>query len=139
LTEPEIHPSLAETPVIEDTPSETATAASSQRPPDISKKEKRRAKEAKKKAEEEPQPKPARSKGRNLPPPKPNAKDAPIDDAFVVPKAHKGKKKPAEVKQVEDFGDDKVGKVMEGILEKRGKMLDRWEGAWDGRLDVRGG
>ncbi|KAL7419810.1 hypothetical protein Q5752_005726 [Cryptotrichosporon argae] len=130
--------------------------------PQVSKRDKRRAKEARKKAEEgearaaaKEARKQTKKAGGTPAPPVARGRDE-WDDAaragtsrkeggkkaggggggsggFEVPKK-KGKGKAVREPEV-DFGDDKVAAVVDGIEEKRGKLMDKWAGAWNGLVD----
>ncbi|OCF34510.1 hypothetical protein I316_03551 [Kwoniella heveanensis BCC8398] len=121
-------------------------------PAEVSKRDKRRAKEARKKAEEEErkaafkEARKAAKKGQLLPDalaqqeekltrdktdiPRGQAKD----DGFVLPKQKgkggKGKGKAADRVVIDEFSQEKVDKVLEGIKEKREKMLEKWGDYW---------
>ncbi|WVQ94337.1 hypothetical protein IAU59_001416 [Kwoniella sp. CBS 9459] len=117
-------------------------------PIELSKRDKRRAKEARKKAEEEErkaamkEAKKAAKKGYPPPPDTLAQQDEKLakgktgqakDDGFVMPKQKgkggKGKGKPEKV-VVDEFSEEKVKKVVEGVKEKREKMLEKWGDKW---------
>ncbi|WVF66725.1 hypothetical protein IAT40_001467 [Kwoniella sp. CBS 6097] len=121
-------------------------------PAELSKRDKRRAKEARKKAEEEER-KAAMKEARKAakkgqPPPDTLAQqeeklnkgrtEVPRgqakDDGFVMPKQKgkggKGKGKAEKVVVVDEFSEEKVIKVVEGIKERREKMLEKWGDKW---------
>ncbi|WVR04088.1 hypothetical protein IAU60_001087 [Kwoniella sp. DSM 27419] len=130
---------------------------------ELSKRDKRRAREAKKKAEEEArkaelkEARKAAKKGLPIPAPYvpdtfaqqedklrrgkevPIPKGAAKDDGFVMPKQKgkgaKGRGKAEKEAKPDEFGDDKVQKVVGGINEKREKMLEKWGENWSDLVD----
>ena len=108
--------------------------------PDVSKRDKRRAKEARKKAEEEAQKLSAANKRRALKNKKPAdslaQQDGKLDkgDAFVLPNAKKQamkkSSKPGPSPLADEFSDSKVSRAIEAVREKREKMAEKWGDHW---------
>nr|XP_019012381.1 uncharacterized protein I206_03228 [Kwoniella pini CBS 10737]OCF51162.1 hypothetical protein I206_03228 [Kwoniella pini CBS 10737] len=128
------------TPIPDDDLKSDAEEEGSERPSEMSKKDKRRAKEARKKAEEEnrklalKEARKAAKKGQSsihdtrAEQEEKLSKDK--DDGFSMPKQKgKGKGK-AKVDVVDEFAEEKVAKVVEGIKEKKEKMLEKWGENW---------
>ncbi|OCF78359.1 hypothetical protein I204_00297 [Kwoniella mangroviensis CBS 8886] len=134
--------SLPTTPRPDDTPEngddDQSDVPDSEKTPELSKKEKRRAKEARKKEEEEArkvalkEARKAAKKGRgSVPAPAQKGKGKAKDDGFTMPKQkRKPNKGKGKVEQVDEFSQEKIDKVVEGIKEKREKMLEKWGDDW---------
>ncbi|WVQ83519.1 hypothetical protein IAT38_005660 [Cryptococcus sp. DSM 104549] len=123
------------------------TVVDSEKPSELSKRDKRRAKEARKKAEEDERKaamKEARKAAKKgIPPPEAsnapvpvNGKKGKVDDGFEQPKqkgkgaAKGGKAKGGKAPQVDEFSEEKVNRVLEGVKEKREKMVEKWGDDW---------
>lgn len=135
----------------EDLPRETSQpitpADDDDAPSEISKRDKRRAKEAKKKAAEEAEHlarKEARKASKKTQAPhdtlleqndrlrKDDGKSR-NDEDFTTPRTKKGKGKQTRSQQLPDeFSDEKVGKSVRAINTHREKILDKWGEQWDG-------
>nr|XP_019049923.1 hypothetical protein I302_00343 [Kwoniella bestiolae CBS 10118]OCF28853.1 hypothetical protein I302_00343 [Kwoniella bestiolae CBS 10118] len=145
LLDPESE-SLPITPDRNETPENGDDALSdgpSERPSEMSKKDKRRAKEARKKEEEEArktalkEARKAAKKGQALADTRIQQeeklnKGKAKDDGFTMPKQKgrsKGKGK-EKAEPVNEFSQEKVDKVVEGIKERREKMIEKWGDNW---------
>lgn len=129
----------------EDGPSEAESKAT--KAPEMSKRDKRRAREARKKAEEEERKaaakearKAAKKAGGGAPPPPPLSKKEKEVASFVQPK-RKGDKGKGKGKKVEEKAatQQDIEKVAEEVNSLRSKMTDKWAEDWTGMVGrVRG-
>lgn len=123
----------------EDGASETDSKAA--KAPEMSKRDKRRAREARKKAEEEErkaaakEARKAAKKGGAAPPPPPPSKKEKEVASFVQPK-RKGDKGRGKGKKVEEKAvtQQDVEKVAEEVNSLRSKMTDKWAEDWTGMV-----
>lgn len=130
--------------------SDSEAARESDKTSELSKRDKRRAREARKKAEEEERKaafKEARKAAKKAGAPvetftshlQSDRKDKENDDGFVVPR-QKGRistksgktAKGGRAQEEDDFSDERVAKVIAGIQEKREKMVEKWGDSWTG-------
>ena len=110
------------------------------KPPEVSKRDRRRAKEARRKAEEEAEKLSAANQRRAMKKQKPTDSLAQQDDkldkgdAFVSPNMKKpaikkgNKVQPSPLK--DDFGNTKLLRAIEAVREKREKIADKWGNEW---------
>lgn len=129
---------------------DNGVAGKSDKISELSKRDKRRAREARKKIEEEERKaafkeakKAARKAGASVEtfvlPQQSDRKDKGDDDGFVAPK-QKGKNstkggkgtKGGREHEENDYSDERVAKVVAGIQEKREKMVEKWGDTWAG-------
>lgn len=124
----------------EDGPSEAESKAT--KAPEMSKRDKRRAREARKKAEEEERKaaakearKAAKKTGGGAPPPPPLSKKEKEVASFVQPK-RKGDKGKGKGKKVEEKAvtQQDIEKVAEEVNSLRSKMTDKWAEDWTGMV-----
>ncbi|OWZ26582.1 hypothetical protein C356_06913 [Cryptococcus neoformans c45] len=127
---------------------DNGVAGESDKISELSKRDKRRAREARKKIEEEERKaafkeakKAARKAGASVEtfvlPQQSDRKDKGDDDGFVAPK-QKGKNstkggkgtKGGREHEENDYSDERVAKVVAGIQEKREKMVEKWGDTW---------
>ncbi|ORY27689.1 hypothetical protein BCR39DRAFT_537986 [Naematelia encephala] len=143
LDPPSLSPPLASSPLQGGPPDGGSEVGSGERTSELSKRDKRRAKEAKKKAEEEAN-KAAAKEARKLAkkqPDGPAQQDVkpPRENGFVQPKKKGQGGKPGPGKKVkgqdkgkippeEMWSEDKVAKALESVNEKRTKMQEKWGG-----------
>jgi DnaJ family protein A protein 5 len=100
--------------------------------PQVSKRDKRRAREAKKKAEEEAQKaamKEARKAAKKAPREPEPAPKSTAKNGFTP--AKKGKKPPPEV-----VTEEKIAEAIKSIEQKQAKLAEKWAEVWDGELGV---
>lgn len=132
--------------------SDDGVARESDKTSELSKRDKRRAREARKKIEEEERKaafkearKAAKKAGASVEtfasPQQSDRKDKVDDDGFVAPK-QKGKNsiksgkgtKGGREQGENDYSDERVAKVVAGIQEKREKMVEKWGDTWAGEF-----